>query len=437
MTAAAPSPSEGRRPLGEVLVERGIVTPEQLTIALEQQRTTGQQLGEIIVGFGFAPGPIVAQALATQHGGLIKTEYGFAMGWSSDDAPKRVAAAVATPIAASELAERDRMIAELRAWAESAQSAIAARDDAIARLRTELAELAEQERAPEPTAHEGAHEEALEALRAELAAESEAHGSTRAQLQEQAAALAARDETLAQLRTEIAELAEREPTPEPAAHEEALEALRAELAAESEAHGSTRAQLQEQAAALAARDETLAQLRAELADAGHEEALEAIRAELAAKLEEHAAEIARIEAARTGLSDAATAREAELAGAKEGLTKAEYELTSARSTNDELERRLQNARSRAETLARRVAEQDEELEALRAPAPVPAPTASGPSRWASAPMHYVLRRGAGAYELVEHDGPPPRVGDTVDGLRVARVAPAGPGFEVPCAYLAD
>jgi hypothetical protein len=376
MTAAAPSPSEGRRPLGEVLVERGIVTPEQLTIALEQQRTTGQQLGEIIVGFGFAPGPIVAQALATQHGGLIKTEYGFAMGWSSDDAPKRVAAAVATPIAASELAERDRMIAELRAWAESAQSAIAARDDAIARLRTELAELAEQERAPEPTAHEGAHEEALEALRAELAAE-------------------------------------------------------------SEAHGSTRAQLQEQAAALAARDETLAQLRAELADAGHEEALEAIRAELAAKLEEHAAEIARIEAARTGLSDAATAREAELAGAKEGLTKAEYELTSARSTNDELERRLQNARSRAETLARRVAEQDEELEALRAPAPVPAPTASGPSRWASAPMHYVLRRGAGAYELVEHDGPPPRVGDTVDGLRVARVAPAGPGFEVPCAYLAD
>jgi hypothetical protein len=337
MTAAAPSPSEGRRPLGEVLVERGIVTPEQLTTALEQQRATGQPLGEIIVGFGFAPGPIIAQALATQKGSLIKTEYGFATGWSSDAPPTPVAAA--TPAAKSELADRDRLIAELHAWAESAQAAIASRDEAIARLS---AQLAGQDRAPDSAANDVAHEEALEALRAELADQSDAHASTQAELEAQVAALASRDDTVEQLRAE----------------------------------------------------------------------LETVRGDLAAQVAEHAAEIAQSEAAHAT---------------------AEYELTAARSTSSELERRLQNARSRAETLARRVAEQDKELETLRAPAQ---PTREV-DRWASAPMHYLLRRAAGGYDLVEHQGPPPTVGDTVDGLRVARVASAGAAFDVPCVYLAD
>jgi hypothetical protein len=413
MTAAAPFPSEGRRPLGEVLVERGIVTNEQLATALEQQRSTGRPLGEIIVGFGFAPGPIVAQALATQHGGLIKTEYGFATGWTTDDTPGPVAAAI--PIAASELAERDRVIAELRNWTEKAQAAIASRDEAIEHLRAELAKL---QTVPEPAAQAGAHEEALEALRGELAA----------RLEEHTAAIASRDDAIAHLRAELAELAEQQTVPEPAAQagadEEALEALRGELAA----------RLEEHTAAIASRDETLAQLRAELADnGGYEEALATLRAELATTLEQHAGEIARFEAAGAELNAAADAREAELAHARQAQATAEHELAAARRTTAELERRLQNASSRAETLARRVAGQDEELAALRAPAPA----ASEPNRWASAPMHYVLRRGAGTYELVEHDGPPPTVGDTVDGLRVARVAPAGPGFDVPCAYLAD
>lgn len=314
MTAAAPSPSEGRRPLGEVLVEREIVTHEQLAIALEQQRATGQQLGEIIVGLGFAPGPIVAQALATQHGGLIKTEYGFATGWSADAPAEPVGAPPPSP--ASELADRDRTIAELRAWATSAQTAITARDDVIAQLR---AELAAQKPAPDPAVDVGAHEAALEALRAELAA----------------------------------------------------------------------------------------------------------------TLEQHAAEIARLEAAGTDLVSTATAREAELADAREAQATAAHELASARRTRDELERRLENARSRADTLARRIAEQEEELGALRAR------PRTAPGRWASAPMHYVLRRGARGYDLVAHDGPPPAVGESVDGLRVARVAPAGPGLDVPCVYLAD
>ena len=50
------------------------------------ERVSGRPLGEIIVARGFAAAPTVAQALATQHGGLLKTEYGFATGWSGQEA---------------------------------------------------------------------------------------------------------------------------------------------------------------------------------------------------------------------------------------------------------------------------------------------------------------------------------------------------------------
>jgi hypothetical protein len=121
-----PARGGDRLPLGEVLVQHGILTPAQLAAALERQRETGRQLGEIIVGLGFATGPMIAQALATQQGGLTKTEYGFATGWSTGSAPAPVAEA-----AADELTE-------LRRWATEAQAAIEARDVAIAQLQAAL-----------------------------------------------------------------------------------------------------------------------------------------------------------------------------------------------------------------------------------------------------------------------------------------------------------
>ena len=417
MTAAAPFPSEGRRPLGEVLLERGIVSREQLATALEQQRSTGQPLGEIIVGFGFAPGPIVAQALATQHGGLIKTEYGFATGWSTEDG--RAPVAVPAPTDPSfELAKRDRTIAELRDWAQQAQTAIASRDEAIARLQAEVADLRTK---PEPAADDAAHQEALEALELELKARREEADAVRAKLEAEStrhastqAELEARDEVLAALRAELA-AASAHPITLREEHAAEIARLQGELA--------DAAALRE--TELAARDEALAALRAELAAASAQPTTPP------AELEEHVAEISRLQSALAELTDAAALRDAEAARALESQTTAEHELAGARRTGVELERRLENARSRADTLARRIAEQEQELEALRTP------PAAEPNRWASAPMHYVLRRGTGAYDLVERAGPPPTVGDTVDGLRVARVAPAGPGFDVPCAYLAD
>ena len=80
-----------RPQLGELLVQHGVITQDELAIALDEQTRTGRPLGEVVVALGLAPGPIVAQALATQHGGgIVKTEYGYATGWT-EDAETRIA----------------------------------------------------------------------------------------------------------------------------------------------------------------------------------------------------------------------------------------------------------------------------------------------------------------------------------------------------------
>ena len=80
----------GPAPLGAILVQRGVLTPEQLTAALAEQTRSGDQLGEIIVRLGFAAAPLIGQGLATQHGGLLKTEYGFAVGFGGGTPTHRV-----------------------------------------------------------------------------------------------------------------------------------------------------------------------------------------------------------------------------------------------------------------------------------------------------------------------------------------------------------
>ena len=53
--------------LGQVLIQRGIITPEQLERALEAQRQQGGLLGEILTKLGFATEENIVQALAIQH----------------------------------------------------------------------------------------------------------------------------------------------------------------------------------------------------------------------------------------------------------------------------------------------------------------------------------------------------------------------------------
>jgi hypothetical protein len=54
--------------LGEVLIERGIISREQLELAIQKQKEVGGLLGEILVALKFATEKDIAQALTCQYG---------------------------------------------------------------------------------------------------------------------------------------------------------------------------------------------------------------------------------------------------------------------------------------------------------------------------------------------------------------------------------
>ena len=90
--------------LGQILVEAGLLTEEQLEAALEDQTRTGRRLGEIVVERGYMSGPALANALATQHGGVVRTEYGIATGLGSTTSTPRPVEPDAGPPATADAA---------------------------------------------------------------------------------------------------------------------------------------------------------------------------------------------------------------------------------------------------------------------------------------------------------------------------------------------
>jgi hypothetical protein len=62
------------RPLGALLVEKGLLTETQLDAALAEQQRTGRLVGQILVKSGLLSAFALAQALAEQHGVELKTE---------------------------------------------------------------------------------------------------------------------------------------------------------------------------------------------------------------------------------------------------------------------------------------------------------------------------------------------------------------------------
>jgi hypothetical protein len=72
------------RPLGQLLVEQGILASSELEQALAKQQETGRRLGETIVELGFVSGPELANALAAQYGIELTTEQGFGTGLRSE-----------------------------------------------------------------------------------------------------------------------------------------------------------------------------------------------------------------------------------------------------------------------------------------------------------------------------------------------------------------
>jgi predicted nucleic acid-binding Zn-ribbon protein len=425
-------------PLGALLLGRGLIEPEQLEIALTEQKATGRPLGEIIVTRGFAAAPTVAQALATQHGGLLKTEYGFATGWGGGTA--------AAPAGQSN-ADDSLEVAALRASLEEHKTALAAWQQAHAELQAELAarkasieqlesgaasleqartelEQALQNEIERGTAlrEELSSAGAPESVRGEFeqrlaATEAEALERLEAAKSEFSSARAELEERLTEAHERVAslegELAAREAAVE-AASEERIEAAKAELEqrlVEAQTHS-------------AALEAELARRDAE-GEASSQERLDAARAEFESTRAEIEQRLREAQERAASLEEKLAARDTEIdTASQDRLDTAKAEFASARA---ELEQRLGEAHERAATLEAELAEREAKAEELRA---VPA------GRWDAAELHLLFFQGSDGYELVERPGPPPAAGSLVDGRLVSRVdASPVPGNAVPCAYL--
>jgi DNA repair exonuclease SbcCD ATPase subunit len=159
------------RPLGALLVEKGLLTAEELEDALAAQQTTGKRLGQILVDRGHVSGPALTNALAEQYGIELTTEEGFGTGLraeierrhttrrpaaASGEAPAEPAGGPAATETngngdASEvdghlpgdvaLAELGPQLEEHWARLAAAEASLAARETRIAELEAEVAAL--------------------------------------------------------------------------------------------------------------------------------------------------------------------------------------------------------------------------------------------------------------------------------------------------------
>src|SRR5690348_7823062 len=110
--------SAAKRRLGDIFVERGLISNEQLLEALDAQRETGAKLGEVLVDLGFITRVALAGVIAEQWDELRVTTRGR----KTAEAQERAAATGSSVVEialrerlealTAELAERDRRIAQ-------------------------------------------------------------------------------------------------------------------------------------------------------------------------------------------------------------------------------------------------------------------------------------------------------------------------------------
>jgi hypothetical protein len=129
------------RPLGQLLVDKGLLSQEELEAALNEQSSSGRRLGEIIVERKLVSGPALTSALAEQWGIVLTTESGFGTGLRAQiDARHRAARGLEpepeTEITLDVVAEMIDALAESHPEAEEALSegeeALPVADDAPA-----------------------------------------------------------------------------------------------------------------------------------------------------------------------------------------------------------------------------------------------------------------------------------------------------------------
>jgi len=464
-----------QEPLGLLLVQRGLITDEQLALALEEQKTSGEQLGTILVARGLAAPATVAQALATQRGGLLQTEYGFATGFGTGPSqPAAIgeppissfphtgrpatAVAVAAPPADPE-ADRGAVRAELGlASAETARLAEA--NERLASLRAELEQqVAQESQRVAVLEREIAELRSAPAAETDVAAWQAAYAEIEQALAQWQAAYGELEQRLAQATEHGASLQEKV-----AARDASLEDVRASASACEAKHNElARAHASEVHRVTALQDELEAAEQRLLSA----EASESMRAELEQRLEQVGKRAAALEAevaAGNELRAAAAATEEALRELEQRLQQAVEQLGVAESIRHALETQISEAAANAAGLEAKAAEADDlrrsalaskqaadelehelgvvraelkqrtaELEELRVgPQADPA---------AGTQEHLLFFQGSDGYQLIERNGPPPSEGSQVElpdlpAQVVARIARSPlPGYTAPCAYL--
>jgi DNA repair exonuclease SbcCD ATPase subunit len=452
------------RPLGQVFVEKGLITEEELEEALAEQQATGKRLGEILVARGLVSGPDLTAALMDQLGVEVQRDQGFGSGlWSEIQRRHARARRLQTagtasappPTEAGDGApEEGELVDQRPPRAPGERPSLVVLEGMLDELEEPSrggaqAEAPSGEATPGPDTQAATHLAALEARLGEGQAEAATAQAELERLREEAAALAA--ERAEERSAREAAQAEAARLREEAEGEAA--GLRASLAATAEELQQAQAQLAELEETLASREE---ELRAAQAQG------ERLAAELEARAQAEAAAQAALERLREEAAQLRTETEglrAEARAARAAATEAQASLSREEAARAEERARLQAAEERlgllegqlAASEARAVEERAAHAETRRVLAraldELSGRPALGPSAGigsSSAPLfragHLLFAPSPKGYEIAHRDGSPPALGSEVElagqVLLVVKVGRSPIPFDPrPCAYL--
>jgi hypothetical protein len=123
--------SAAKRRLGDIIVERGLITAEQLEEALTAQRESGAKLGEVLVELGFLTRVALAGVISEQWDDLRVTTSGRKHAEKNAEKNARSAALAGSSVVETALRER----------LEALTVELAARDQRIAQQDATIAAL--------------------------------------------------------------------------------------------------------------------------------------------------------------------------------------------------------------------------------------------------------------------------------------------------------
>lgn len=410
-----PESPDARPRLGDLLRSAGLITEEQLDESLTVARTAGKPLGHVLVEQGLVPAHSIAMALADQHGGPLKTEFGFATGRGTTPRPTSLDGEALPVLRLAPAPARDEP-----APAEAAAVVVQ----------------------PIPTPAEPAlPDPAASAATALLHVQLEAETAARLGAEARANELLGRVERLqAELEATGARAAEEAAAP----LRERLEELRGRLEEQSATDELLATTRKELATAVAVADDLRLKLAAE----------HATNERATAALDTLNAQVEELRNRRSADAAAFSAGEGALVTVRAELAAARAEAETLRTTLTELEQAAQEAQTsivvplhgELDELRAVIELQEQALAAAAARELAPNGDARSlvddpATRAYSEDAHLLFAPGVEGYEILERSGSSPAPGELVQlsggrTCRVLRIGPSPfPGVPEVCAYL--